>query len=200
MALYIQPIDFREACQFVQWHHRHHGPPQGHKFSLAVSDESGVRGVAIVGRPVARHFDDGLTLEVTRLCSDGARNACSMLYGAAWRAARALGYRRLVTYTLASEAGGSVRAAGWRAVGEAGGSSWSRASRPRQAPREPGLKTLWEMVDADVPVGRLRLVDPQAADVGAAQLLTGAGVLEVTRGGLDGDVEDVRDAAGGFGT
>ncbi|EPL0580229.1 XF1762 family protein [Pseudomonas aeruginosa] len=102
-------------------HHRHHGPVQGHKFSLGLAADGRIVGVAIVGRPVARHLDDGMTLEVTRCCTDGARNGCSKLYGAAWRATRALGYRRLLTYILASEAGASLRASGWHLVGIRGG-------------------------------------------------------------------------------
>jgi hypothetical protein len=119
-------------------------PPQGGLFAVAVADESGVRGVAIVGRPVARLLADDFTAEVTRLCTDGARNACSMLYGAAWRAARALGYRRLVTYTLPEEGGSSLRAAGWRLVGEAGGGSWSRVARARVDTHPTQRKLRWE--------------------------------------------------------
>lgn len=92
-------VSLRTANAFVQEHHRHHRPVQGAKFALAVtlSGSDGICGVAIVGRPVARHLDDGWTLEVTRLCTDGAPNACSKLYGAAWKAAKALGYTRLIT-------------------------------------------------------------------------------------------------------
>jgi hypothetical protein len=102
--------------------------------------------VAIVGKPVARLLDDGFTAEVTRLASDGAPNACSMLYGACWRAARALGYRRLVTYTLAEERGSSLRAAGWRLVGEAGGGTWNRPKngRPRVDLHPTQGKLRWE--------------------------------------------------------
>jgi hypothetical protein len=110
-----------------------------------VADEAGtVRGVAIVGRPVARSRDDGLTLEVTRLATDGCDNACSALYAAAWRAARAMGYRRIGTYTLKSEPGTSLRAAGWIIIHEVRGRSWSCESRPRvdKYPDEP--KFLWE--------------------------------------------------------
>lgn len=104
-----------------------------------------MRGVAIVGRPVARGADDGWTAEVTRCCTDGARNACSMLYAAAWRAVRALGYRKLITYTLAAEGGGSLRAAGFRVVGEVAGRSWSCPSRPRvdTVPHQDKLR--WEL-------------------------------------------------------
>lgn len=98
MSLDIVPISLKEANQFVADHHRHHGTVTGHKFSIAVSDGVGIVGVAIVGRPVSRYLDDGWTLEVTRLCTDGTKNACSMLYAAAWRAARAMGYKKLITY------------------------------------------------------------------------------------------------------
>lgn len=105
MSLLIVPVELAEANTFVRQHHRHHGPVVGHKFSLGVSDGEAIRGVAIVGRPVSRMLDDGQTLEVTRVATDGARNAASALYGAARRATFALGYRRLVTYTLPSESG-----------------------------------------------------------------------------------------------
>jgi hypothetical protein len=143
--LSVVPITLAEASEFVRRHHRHHPPSAGHKFSLAVADDAGtVRGVAVVGRPVARGNEDGWTLEVTRVATDGATNACSMLYGAAWRAARALGWRRLITYTLASEPGTSLRAAGWRVVGEVRGRSWHTPSRPR-IDRHPTLdKQRWE--------------------------------------------------------
>jgi len=113
----VTPIEFAEACAFVRQWHRHHAPPQGHKFSIAASVDGEVVGVAIVGRPVSRMLQDGWTLEVTRLATDGTKNACSFLYGAAWRAARGLGFRRLITYILDSEPGTSLRAAGWRLVG-----------------------------------------------------------------------------------
>ncbi len=130
-TLEIVPCELDEANAFVSQHHRHHRPVLGHKFSLAVSDGKEVHGVAIVGRPVARMLQDGETLEVTRVATDGFKNACSSLYAACWRATRAMGYRRLVTYVLAEESGTSVRAAGWREIGKAGGGSWSRGNRPR---------------------------------------------------------------------
>ena len=143
--LSVVPISFGEACEYVRQHHRHHKPPTGHKFSIAAARGAVVVGVAMVGRPVARHLDDGWTLEVNRVATDGARNACSMLYGAAWRAARALGYRRLITYTIPSEGGASLRGAGWTTVGEAGGGSWSCASRPRVDTHPTQVKIRWEM-------------------------------------------------------
>lgn len=113
MSLQIVPVTFKVACAFVAALHRHNKPPRGHKFSIAVRGEGGIVGVAMCGGPVARHFDDGLTLEVNRTCTDGTRNANSMLYGAAWRAAKAMGYLRCVTYIQAAETGASLRAAGW---------------------------------------------------------------------------------------
>src|SRR5262245_34252964 len=106
--LQLQPITQREAAVFIRQHHRHHPPPQGYRWAVAVNDGAQVVGVATIGRPVARAYDDGYTAEVTRCCTDGTPHVASMLYGAAWRAARALGYRRLITYTLASEAGTSL--------------------------------------------------------------------------------------------
>lgn len=143
--LNLQPISYREACVFVNEHHRHHNPPQGHKFSIGVNDGVRVVGVVIVGRPVARSFDNGWTLEVTRCCTDGTRNACSKLYGAAWKVTQGMGYTRLVTYLLESECGASVRGAGWRFVGVAGGGSWSVPSRLRVDKHPTCQKTLWEM-------------------------------------------------------
>ncbi len=129
--LEITPINFAEANAFVAQHHRHHKPVVGAKFCVAVSDGLAVRGVAIIGRPVARELDDGWTLEVNRLCTDGLRNACSALYSAAWRASKALGYKRLITYTLPEEGGASLRAAGFRVDKEnAGGSAEMWHSRP----------------------------------------------------------------------
>lgn len=144
MTLYLSPITLREANAFVARHHRHHKPTRGCIVTLAVSDETGVRGVAIVGRPVARRLQDSWTAEVNRVCTDGARNACSMLYGAAWRAVKALGYKRLVTYTLPEESGASLRAAGWRCIGEAGGGNWNKTSRPRVDSDHQQLKLRWE--------------------------------------------------------
>ena len=155
LRLRIVPISFAEACEFVRKHHRHHKPPIGHKFSIAVADDTGkVRGVATIGRPVARRLDNGWTLEVNRVATDGARNACSKLYGAAWRAARALGYHRLITYTLASEPGSSLRGAGWTLLGEAttrAGQGWSVKSRPRVDTHPLQLKLRWERTTGDTP-------------------------------------------------
>ena len=142
----LQPITYQEACQFIDEHHRHHLPPQGWKFGIAVNDGSKVVGVVTVGRPVARMLDDGWTLEVTRCATDGTRNACSKLYGAAKRATFALGYKRLITYTLQTEPGSSLLASNWKCLGEAGGGTWNRKRRPRVDKAPTVQKTLWEAV------------------------------------------------------
>lgn len=147
MTLSLVPLDFDAAAAFVAEHHRHHTPPVGHKFSIgavAIGPEGRLCGVVIVGRPVSRMRDDGLTLEVTRLCTDGTANACSFLYGAAARAAFALGYRRIGTYILKSEPGTTLRAAGWKLIGERGGKSWSRIERPRLDKHPLQSKLLFE--------------------------------------------------------
>lgn len=144
--LSLQPTTFDDACEYVRQYHRHHIAPQGHKFSIAVADETRVVGVVMVGRPVARHLDNGRTLEVTRCCTDGTKNAASKLYAAAWSATKALGYRRLVTYTLATEPGTSLRAAGWTELYKTAGGSWSVPSRPRIDKHPLGQKTIWEML------------------------------------------------------
>jgi hypothetical protein len=145
VTLSIIPCRLDEANAFIRRHHRHRGPLRFHKFSLAVVDgEGAVRGVAVVGRPVARALDDGRTLEVSRVATDGVRNGCSMLYGACRRAALALGYRRLVTYVLDTEPGTSLRAAGWRCAGAVRGKPWDTPRR-RRADRHPiRNKYRWE--------------------------------------------------------
>lgn len=138
-------MDLASANAYVAAHHRHHRPVPGAKFCLGVQDAEKVVGVAIVGRPVARMLDDGWTLEVNRTCTDGTPNANSMLYGAVRRAGFALGYRRIVTYTLPSESGASLKGAGWRCLGEAGGGKWARANRPLSVDKHPLQRKLkWE--------------------------------------------------------
>ena len=151
MTLY--PVTIQDAKIWVGNLHRHHRPPPSGLFALAAEDGGAIVGVVIVGRPVGRHTDDGLTAEVTRCATDGARNACSFLYGAAWRAARALGYRRMTTFTLPAEGGASLRGAGWREVGAGGGGRWSgrgasvRRGRGSRANDHPlAVKTRWEVV------------------------------------------------------
>jgi hypothetical protein len=145
--LTLQPITLKEAMRFIEEHHRHHRPPQGGKFAVAVNDGNGIVGVAIAGRPVARGLDDGWTLEITRLCTiDRAKNAASMLYRACWRAARAMGYRRVITYILASETGVSLKASGFKEIGAAGGGSWSSPSRFRIDTHPLEQKRLFEVI------------------------------------------------------
>jgi hypothetical protein len=146
--LELQPITQREAFAFINEHHRHHRAPRGFKFAIAVNDGERVVGVITVGRPVSRVLDgEAYTAEVTRCCTDGSKNAASMLYGAAWRAARAMGYRRMITYTLDREPGTSLVAAGWKTLYTSAGGSWSCPSRPRVDTHPLGQKTLWEVSD-----------------------------------------------------
>lgn len=147
----IEPITFREACAFVAQYHRHNKPPRGHKFSISLRNAGALVGVAMAGRPVARHLDDGLTLEVNRTCTDGTRNANSKLYGAVWRAAKAMGYRRCITYTQDGESGASLRAAGFVMVKcLSARKSWAESSVSRRNHNDPvgngGVeRALWEI-------------------------------------------------------
>jgi hypothetical protein len=150
MPLELCPMTLGEARAYVDQNHRHHPAPVGGLFAIGVAMDGQVAGVAIVGRPVARGLQNGWSAEVTRLCTDGTRNACSALYAACWRAARAMGYRRLVTYILDTEPGTSLRAAGWRCVAEVKGRSWSCESRPRVDKHPTQGKLRWEAkVDTD---------------------------------------------------
>lgn len=144
-ALEVVPMTLSEANTYVEREHRHHGKVVGHLFSIGLVSGNEIVGVCIVGRPVARARDDGFTAEVTRLCTDGTPHACSKLYAAAWRAARAMGYRRIGTYILAAEPGTSLKAAGWKMIGSTPGRSWSVPSRPRVDKHPLGQRTLWEM-------------------------------------------------------
>lgn len=150
--LTVVPLTFRQGAAFVARHHRHHAPPRGCKFVLGVCDETGaLRGVAMVGRPVARSFDDGLTAEVNRTATDGCPNANSALYGAAWRVAAAMGYRRMVTYTQGNETGASLRAVGAVRVRDIPPrKGWAESSVALRAIRDPigsgGVgRTLWRV-------------------------------------------------------
>jgi hypothetical protein len=143
--LSVVPMTLAEANDYVIRNHRHHGKVVGHLFSIGLAQGDKVVGVCIVGRPVARARDDGFTAEVTRLCTDGTPHACSKLYAAAWRAARAMGYRRIGTYILAAEPGTSLKAAGWEMIGATPGRSWDVPSRPRVDKHPLGQRTLWEV-------------------------------------------------------
>lgn len=147
MSLHLVPISQRDAKAFCAMWHRHHGAPRGMKFAVGAATPDGIlHAIAIAGRPVARLFDNGQTIEVTRVASDGHRNACSMLYSACARAGFALGYTRVITYTQDGERGASLRAAGWRIVGERPAHpGWNRPSRPRELRGTEGIpRTLWE--------------------------------------------------------
>jgi hypothetical protein len=148
-------VTFAQACAFVEDWHRHHKPPRGHKFSIGVATDDGVlHGVAIVGRPVARHFDNGRTLEVLRAATDGTPHANSALYARAWRIAKDLGHDRLITYTQAGETGVTLKAAEYRVVAERKPRrGWDVPSRPRTPKGNDGIqRTLWE-----------RTIEPQDA-------------------------------------
>lgn len=149
-------MDLKVAKAYVKRLHRHHRAPLRHKFSLAVADEDGeFHGVAIVSIPVARLAMDGWTLEVTRVCTDGTPNACSTLLGAAARAAKALGYRLIITYTLPVEGGASLRGAGWEKAWETSGGSWARENRPRPLEDHPlDAKTRWQKRLGTTPEGK----------------------------------------------
>lgn len=138
----IRPITFKKACEFINEHHRHHRATVGCKFCLSLWDGDRLVGVAVCGRPVARRLDDGTVCEINRLCTDGTRNACSMLYGACCRVAKAMGYKRVITYILESENGASLKASNFVCEGVAGGTHWTgERDRGQDIPRE--LKTRW---------------------------------------------------------
>jgi len=142
----VTPIFQKQAFEFISQHHRHHKKPVGSIFQISVVENGKIVGVAVVGRPVARMLQNGITAEVTRLCTDGTKNACSMLYSACWRIAKNMGYKKLITYILESENGASLRASNWHLVGIRGGGSWSVPSRPRIDKHPIEQKLLFEMV------------------------------------------------------
>lgn len=138
----IRPITFREASEYINTHHRHHKATVGHKFSIGCYDNERLVGVAVCGRPVSRYYDDGFTCEINRLCTDGTKNACSKLYGACCRIAKEMGYKRIITYTLQSENGASLKASNFVCEGEAGGTHWTGTrNKSQDIPCE--LKIRW---------------------------------------------------------
>jgi hypothetical protein len=148
-------LGLAKAQAFIRQHHRHHAPPSGHRFSLGLLDPHGaVIGVAMAGRPIARFQDDGLTVELTRLCCiPGYPNAASQLSGAVVNAARHLGYLRCVTYSLSKESGASLRGAGWVETGVTRGHGWDMPGRRRQpATYSLGPKRVWELELVSEPV------------------------------------------------
>lgn len=142
-GLRIVPVTQRAAREFVAEHHRHNRPPRGSVINVGLTDGDELVGVGMAGRPVARMLQDGVTLEITRNCTTGAPNACSMIYGALLRAAKALGYRRVITYTLASEPGSSLRAVGFVQDRTVPAQSWHRETRPRPESDAPAAKRRW---------------------------------------------------------
>lgn len=138
----VIPLTLKSANDYVEAHHRHHPKVRGCKFCIGVVADDTLCGVAICGRPVSRRLDDGETLEINRLCTTGYKNACSTLYGACVRIARAMGYRKVITYILASENGASLKASNFICEGEAGGEIWTGSrKRDNGVPREK--KTRW---------------------------------------------------------
>lgn len=142
--LTLTPISLRDANAFVNKHHRHHEGPRAYRFAVSLrGPRDGLHGVAIAGNPVSKAQCDGRTIEVSRACTDGTKNANSMLYAAIWRAARALGYTRMLTYTMPEESGSSLKAVGMRQDGMTEGRPWDRANRPRKAKYPVGPKIRW---------------------------------------------------------
>ena len=129
----LVPITISEAKAFVNDHHRTHPPPLSALFAAAAARDGKIIGVATVGRPIAKHRDGGYTAEVTRMCVlENNPNACSMLYGACWRAAQALGYTRIITYTAEEQHGASLKASGWAIIGATRDhNTWNTPARPR---------------------------------------------------------------------
>jgi len=134
--LEVRPIELRDANAYVAEKHRHHQPVVGHRFSISAWEGPTLHGIAIIGRPVSRQYDQLSVLEVTRLCTDGRRNACSILYAAAARAGKAMGYCRIQTYTLVEEPGASLRASGWDCEGEQAGGQWKYSEPQTSLPFE----------------------------------------------------------------
>ena len=140
--LKIIPCTLRYASSYINEFHRHHNASVGCKFCIAVADEGKIHGVAVCGRPVSRHLDNGFTLEILRVCTDGTKNACSMLYGACCRIAKDMGYTDIITYTLISENGASLKASNFTNEGKAGGTHWTGIrDRGQDIPKE--MKQRW---------------------------------------------------------
>lgn len=138
----IRPISLKTASEFIARNHRHHGPTAGCKFCVGLFAGEDLIGCAVCGRPVSRYLDNGITCEINRLCTDGTKNACSMLYGACCRIAREMGYKRIITYILASENGTSLKASNFICDGIAGGTHWTgKRTRRQTSPAE--MKTRW---------------------------------------------------------
>lgn len=147
MSLRVIPSTLAEANAFVARFHRHHKPSVGHKFSLAVIDVAGdIHGYVIVGRPVARGCNYKTTAEVNRLATDGIKNGCSILYAAAARVCKEMGYETIQTYILDTEPGTSLAASGWKYDGLTAGGHWNHTSGPRRSDQPKGKKQRWMKV------------------------------------------------------
>lgn len=142
--LIIKPIHLKSAKEYVKQHHRHNIPPVGGKFAISCFDGETLCGVAICGRPTARRLDNGETLEIYRNCTDGTMNACSKLYGACLRIAKAMGYKKVITYTLKSENGASLKASNFLYSGEAGGVAWTGKRKRNYYISPEEMKNRWE--------------------------------------------------------
>ena len=147
--LQLEPITLKQANAFIDQHHSHHIHVTGWKFGVGVKKGNQLVGVGIAGRPVSRMLQDGFTLEITRCCTTREKNVASMIYGALTRAAFALGYTKVITYTLLEESGSSLNASNFTRVREAGGGSWSRDNRPRNDKHPLGKKVLWERIKGE---------------------------------------------------
>lgn len=181
VTLEVVAVELRVANEFIARLHRHHGPERGHRFSIGVVrlDTRRLCGVAIVGRPKARMINHRVVVEVTRLATDGTRNACSILYAAAARAARAIGYDEIITYTLEEEPGTSLRAAGWEEVAVVRAEEWSRPSRKRR----PGLvarKRKWRKTLRAAMLGAWSVREPELWVADVLQLVSARGREELT--------------------
>jgi hypothetical protein len=178
VSIRIVPVNRDQAFAFIDAWHRHHAPPLGYRYALGVASGDVLVGVATVGRPVARHYDDGLTVEVTRVATDGTPHTCSALYGACWRAAKAMGYRRALTYTHSDESGASLRAAGWvHAATRAARHGWDMPGRPRSENGYMSVdRLLWLAEVAAVGNAPLQVSRPAEAEAQTFDLFTAAGV------------------------
>lgn len=138
------PLELKQANAFVDMLHRHHDPVFRDKFRVGAMLDGKLVGVVQIGRPVSRMLDDGKTVEVTRLCSDGTENVCSFLYGKAAKIAREMGFSKIITYILQTEPGTSLRVAGWTLEAEnCGGGSWDKPSRRRTTTAPVTPKQRW---------------------------------------------------------
>ncbi len=146
--LNIVPITLATAQEFIDRFHRHHRPPHKCKFNVGCFDsvENKLVGVVVAGRPVSRVLDNGFTIEVIRLCTDGTPNACSMLYQAAARVAKEMGYKKIVTYILESESGVSLKASGWKLEGFTKSDTWDTPARHRETTAPTEKKQRWVRV------------------------------------------------------